>query len=498
MHSSWHQGLSGLSETTVIKDFEKSRRNSEAEFTSPRQKSDQARTAVTPQSTPREQILKQIQPFSAGKEVCYEDLGCFSDTEPWGGTAIRPLKILPWTPEKIGTRFLLYTNENPNNFQILLPSDPSTIEASNFQTDRKTRFIIHGFIDKGDERWVIDMCKNLFKVEEVNCICVDWKKGSQTTYTQAANNARVVGAQVAQMLDILSTEYSYPPSKVHLIGHSLGAHVAGEAGSKTPGLSRITEYSYPPSKVHLIGHSLGAHVAGEAGSKTPGLSRITGLDPVEASFEGTPEEVRLDPSDADFVDVIHTDAAPLIPFLGFGTNQQMGHLDFFPNGGENMPGCKKNALSQIVDLDGIWAGTRDFVACNHLRSYKYYLESILDPDGFAAYPCTSYKSFESDKCFPCPDQGCPQMGHYADKFAGRTSEEQQKFFLNTGEASNFARWRYGVSITLSGRTATGQIKVALFGNKGNTQQYSIFRYNFCSEDTVREDTLLTLTPCYVA
>ncbi|XP_011856518.1 PREDICTED: inactive pancreatic lipase-related protein 1 isoform X1 [Mandrillus leucophaeus] len=454
-----------------------------------------------------------------GKEVCYEDLGCFSDTEPWGGTAIRPLKILPWTPEKIGTRFLLYTNENPNNFQILLPSDPSTIEASNFQTDRKTRFIIHGFIDKGDERWVIDMCKNLFKVEEVNCICVDWKKGSQTTYTQAANNARVVGAQVAQMLDILSTEYSYPPSKVHLIGHSLGAHVAGEAGSKTPG-----------------------------------LSRITGLDPVEASFEGTPEEVRLDPSDADFVDVIHTDAAPLIPFLGFGTNQQMGHLDFFPNGGESMPGCKKNALSQIVDLDGIWAGTRDFVACNHLRSYKYYLESILDPDGFAAYPCTSYKSFESDKCFPCPDQGCPQMGHYADKFAGRTSEEQQKFFLNTGEASNFARWRYGVSTTLSGRTATGEIKVALFGNKGNTQQYSIFRgiltpgsthsyefdakldvgtiekvkflwnnnvinptlpkvgaakitvqkgeektvYNFCSEDTVREDTLLTLTPCYVA
>lgn len=43
---------------------------------------------------------------------------------------------------------------------------------------------------------------------------------------------------------------------------------------------------------------------------------LLGLDPVEANFEGTPEEVRLDPSDADLVDVIHTDAAPLIPFLG--------------------------------------------------------------------------------------------------------------------------------------------------------------------------------------
>uniref|UniRef100_A0A8C5LHB6 Triacylglycerol lipase n=1 Tax=Jaculus jaculus TaxID=51337 RepID=A0A8C5LHB6_JACJA len=451
-----------------------------------------------------------------GKEVCYNGLGCFADNEPWAGTAIRPLRILPWSPEKINTRFLLYTNENPDAFQILQLSDPSTIEASNFQADRKTRFIIHGFIDKGEESWVGDMCKNMFKVEEVNCISVDWKKGSQTTYTQATSNVRVVGAQVAQMLDILATNYSYSPSNAHLIGHSLGAHVAGEAGSRTPG-----------------------------------LGRITGLDPVEASFEGTPEEVRLDPSDADFVDVIHTDAAPLIPFLGFGTNQMVGHLDFFPNGGESMPGCKKNVLSQIVDLDGIWSGTRDFAACNHLRSYKYYSESILNPDGFTAYPCTSYRAFESNKCFPCPDEGCPQMGHYADKFAGKTSEEQRKFFLNTGDARNFARWRYGVSVTLSGRTATGQVKVALFGSKGNTHQYDVFRgiikpgsthssefdakldvgtiekvkflwnnhvvnptfpkvgaakitvqkgeertvYSFCSEDTVREDILLTLTPC---
>lgn len=44
-------------------------------------------------------------------------------------------------------------------------------------------------------------------------------------------------------------------------------------------------------------------------------------------------------------------------------------------------------------------GTRDFVACNHLRSYKYYSESILSPDGFAAYPCDSYRAFESVSYF---------------------------------------------------------------------------------------------------
>ncbi|XP_043841868.1 inactive pancreatic lipase-related protein 1-like [Dromiciops gliroides] len=450
-----------------------------------------------------------------GKEVCYGDLGCFLDDEPWGGTLIRPLKLLPWNPEKINTRFLLYTNENPNNFQILKPSEPSTIEYTNFKTDRKTRFIIHGYIDKGEDSWLSDMCKNMFQVEQVNCICVDWKGGSQTTYSQAANNVRVVGAEVANLIKVLSTNYNYPPSKIHIIGHSIGAHAAGEAGRRTPG-----------------------------------LSRITGLDPTESSFEGASEEVRLDPSDALFVDVIHTDSAPLIPNMGFGTTQLVGHLDFFPNGGKEMPGCKKNVLSQIIDIDGIWSGTRDFVACNHLRSYKYYSDSILNPDGFAAFPCTSYKAFTAQKCFPCPDEGCPQMGHYADKYAGKTSQGEQKFFLNTGDSSNFARWRYKVSVTLSGKTVTGQVKVALYGSNGNTKQHDIFKgvlktksthsneidvavnvgtlekvkflwnnnainptfpkvgaskitvqtedgteSNFCSEETVKEDTYLTLTPC---
>lgn len=36
-------------------------------------------------------------------------------------------------------------------------------------------------------------------------------------------------------------------------------------------------------------------------------------------------------------------------------------------------------------------------------------------------------------------------------------------------------WRYRVSLTLSGRTVTGQVRVALFGSEGNTQQYDIFR-----------------------
>ncbi|XP_019315101.2 pancreatic lipase-related protein 2-like [Panthera pardus] len=453
-----------------------------------------------------------------GKEICYGHLGCFSDGKPWTGILQRPLKLFPWAPKDIDTRFLLYTNENPNNFQLITATDLDTVKASNFQLERKTRFIIHGFIDKGEESWLLDMCKKMFQVEKVNCICVDWRRGAKTQYTQAVHNIRVVGAEIAFLIQRLSTELGYGPEDVHLIGHSLGAHAAAEAGRRLGGC----------------------------------VGRITGLDPAEPCFQGTPEEVRLDPSDAMFVDVIHTDSAPMIPFLGFGMSQKVGHLDFYPNGGKQMPGCQKNALSTIVDINGLWEGTRDFVACNHLRSYKYYSSSITSPDGFLGYPCASYNDFQEGNCFPCPPEGCPQMGHYADRFQGKTRAVGQTFFLNTGDSGNFTRWRHRVSVTLAGKRKTsGYFRIALYGSNGNSKQYEIFKgslqphashmrdidvdinvgkiqkvkflwnnhvinlfrpklgasqitvqsgengteYNFCSNDTVSEDVLQSLYAC---
>jgi len=93
------------------------------------------------------------------------------------------------------------------------------------------------------------------------------------------------------------------------------------------------------SSFHLVGHSLGSHVVGWAGSTVNGrISRITGLDPAGPFYFLNNTENRLDPSDADFVDIIHTDGGHLYGGqLAFF--EPTGHVDFYPNGGKDQPGC---------------------------------------------------------------------------------------------------------------------------------------------------------------
>ena len=51
-------------------------------------------------------------------------------------------------------------------------------------------------------------------------------------------------------------------------------------------------------------------------------------------------EHQLDPSDADFVDVIHSDTGDFALFrAGYGLLEPCGHKDFYPNGGRDQPGC---------------------------------------------------------------------------------------------------------------------------------------------------------------
>lgn len=48
---------------------------------------------------------------------------------------------------------------------------------------------------------------------------------------------------------------------------------------------------------------------------------------------------------------------------GLGMAQSLGHIDFYPNGGELMPGCSTNK-GHPTDLDSIWEGKIFFFFAN--------------------------------------------------------------------------------------------------------------------------------------
>jgi hypothetical protein len=60
------------------------------------------------------------------------------------------------------------------------------------------------------------------------------------------------------------------------------------------------------------------------------LCYVTGLDPAQPCFQDDSPEIRLDPSDADFIDVIHTNGR-ILEKVGLGLPEPIGNMFSFPH-----------------------------------------------------------------------------------------------------------------------------------------------------------------------
>ncbi|PAA54812.1 hypothetical protein BOX15_Mlig016265g1, partial [Macrostomum lignano] len=344
---------------------------------------------------------------STFREVCYDGLGCFSTRGNFYDSVNRPIQVLPQDPDRIRPTFALYTRRNVNTAQNLVYNNRDSVRKSNFRSSVPTKIIIHGFTDNGNSDWNKAMKVALLNAGDYNVIQLDWSQGNGYPYTLATANTRVIGALVAQFIVWLESNFGANRENFHLIGHSLGAHVSGYAGERL-----------------------------STGSKK--LGRITGMDPAGPYFEYTHPEVRLDPTDARFVDAIHTDGDSTLSIIklsgGFGLMQPVGHVDFYPNGGKSQPNCNEPPSDSV---SGIIGGTVWRMTCSHNRVRAMMISTIANPRrNYVAYPCASYEDFKAGRCRTCGTTGCASMGMRAAEWRpnGRVNV---KMFLDTAGTEPF-------------------------------------------------------------
>ncbi|XP_029159256.1 pancreatic lipase-related protein 2-like [Nylanderia fulva] len=240
----------------------------------------------------------------------------------------------------------LYTKDNKEQSVPLQVGDIVQLKNSPLNSTWPTKIIVHGWTENGNAFWLHNIRRNYLSVGDYNVICVNWSAGSTKEYLTSVRLIRQIGEYVAAFIQFLRSEAQVSYDDVHILGHSLGAHVAGYIGN---------------------------YLSGK-------LGRITGLDPAGPAFE-TPylkdTEERLDSADANFVDVIHTCAGSL------GILRPIGDADFYPNGGTfRQPGCP--ILSAQY--------------CSHARSHQFFAESIVHPEGFISVQCSNWIDFQFGKC----------------------------------------------------------------------------------------------------
>nr|CAH7716768.1 unnamed protein product [Callosobruchus chinensis] len=198
----------------------------------------------------------------------------------------------------------LYTKENLNG--VIFNEE----NMEGFDPEKKSVLFIHGWASTGHEHY-IQIAKTFASKKDMNALVVGWHSLAYNCYFAAASATNCIGKYVAQILVQAVDTLGANPDNIHLIGHSLGAHVSGYAGQFFKEMHREK------------------------------LGRITGLDPAKPYFTLLSFLKALIKKDAEFVDVIHSCTDSML-----GTDRKLGHIDVYVNGGScfKQPHCEGRGL----------------------------------------------------------------------------------------------------------------------------------------------------------
>ncbi|KAM8924743.1 inactive pancreatic lipase-related protein 1-like [Pelodytes ibericus] len=252
-------------------------------------------------------------------------------------------------------RFLLHTRKNLDHYQEISPKDKSTISTSHFNPEKFTRILIHGYTDNGEVPWLKEMCQTLLKVEDSNCIIVGWGAASLTIYLQATQTIRFVGSEVAHLLREIKEMYNYPACKIHVIGHSLGAHAAGFVGKLFKDIGRIT-----------------------------GLGIIAAIGDYDFYPNGG----------SDMKECNKSDAAPYLWEVVCIFTPFIGPINCSKEEQQAVPPCPENLKNASISINTLKEHML-VIFCDHYQAVKYYINSITNKDLYKSYPCETHEKFKA-------------------------------------------------------------------------------------------------------
>ncbi|XP_045775464.1 pancreatic triacylglycerol lipase-like isoform X1 [Maniola jurtina] len=261
---------------------------------------------------------------------------CSAFTQPLSGKSTLP--ELEGRRQSDYNAYYLYTRRNPTSAQNLVNNNVNSITSSNFNARNPIVVIVHGWLDNMDASFNGAVRGAYLRKTDVNLIMCDWSAIAIAVYGSAVTGVPIVGRNLGQFLNFLHRSTGAPFNKMHIVGFSLGSHVAGNAGR-------------------------------ELGGK---IARITGLDPAGPLWHGNSN--RLRPSDAVYVEAIHSDGSA----VGLGIGLPVGDVDFFPNGGASQPGCFDHF-------------------CNHNRAWQLFA-ATLTYNHLVGRQCSSMMQVNTNNC----------------------------------------------------------------------------------------------------
>ncbi|XP_039284253.1 pancreatic triacylglycerol lipase isoform X1 [Nilaparvata lugens] len=147
-------------------------------------------------------------------------------------------KFFPFSSD-FEVEFYLFTSD-PHTYEELITGNISSVTNSSFDFAKETKILVHGWLSSAFSDFSYEMLSAILQNKNCNVIIVEWP--SVALYTVARKRVNKVASELSRFLDFLIDEVHVNVSTVHVLGHSLGAHVAGIAGGQmnSTKLPRIT------------------------------------------------------------------------------------------------------------------------------------------------------------------------------------------------------------------------------------------------------------------